>query len=150
MQLVDPLTRLPEELYGNEDGSIPATFQLLYFIGWKPHPSQASNRQDSIYLFEMFCSCTLFSPSPTHIILPTHRPSPPDVGQLGHPWGILGTCPLLTPRKRTLKKRPFLLCVAFYMCIQKGCDVATATWCYSVSVWISIVVHLYAGICHLH
>eukprot|EP00731_Ephydatia_muelleri_P022199 Em0014g790a len=30
-----------KELYGNEDGSIPATFQLLYFIGWKPHPSQA-------------------------------------------------------------------------------------------------------------
>lgn len=30
-----------KELYGNEDGTIPATFQLLYFIGWKPHPSQA-------------------------------------------------------------------------------------------------------------
>ncbi|XP_003392146.1 PREDICTED: arginine-hydroxylase NDUFAF5, mitochondrial-like, partial [Amphimedon queenslandica] len=26
--------------YGNEDGSVPATFQLLYFIGWKPDPSQ--------------------------------------------------------------------------------------------------------------
>ena len=26
-------------LYGNEDGSVPATFQLLFFIGWKPDPS---------------------------------------------------------------------------------------------------------------
>ena len=32
-----------QHLYGiNEDGgtSVPATFQLLYFIGWKPHESQ--------------------------------------------------------------------------------------------------------------
>ena len=28
------------ELYGNEDGSIPATFQIIYMIGWKPDPSQ--------------------------------------------------------------------------------------------------------------
>ena len=40
------------EMYGVEEGAgpqngtgtglkvIPATFQLLYFIGWKPHPSQ--------------------------------------------------------------------------------------------------------------
>lgn len=27
------------DMYGNEDGSVPATFQLLYFIGWKPDPS---------------------------------------------------------------------------------------------------------------
>ncbi|XP_075255117.1 arginine-hydroxylase NDUFAF5, mitochondrial-like isoform X2 [Convolutriloba macropyga] len=27
------------EMYGNED-SIPATFQTINFIGWKPHPSQ--------------------------------------------------------------------------------------------------------------
>lgn len=26
--------------YGNEDGSIPATFCILSFIGWKPDPSQ--------------------------------------------------------------------------------------------------------------
>lgn len=35
-----------KELYGNEEGEgsggVPATFQLLYFIGWKPHPSQVS------------------------------------------------------------------------------------------------------------
>jgi NADH dehydrogenase [ubiquinone] 1 alpha subcomplex assembly factor 5 len=28
------------EMYGNEDGSIPATFQILYMIAWKPDPSQ--------------------------------------------------------------------------------------------------------------
>lgn len=27
-------------MYGNEDGSIPATFEILYMIGWKPHDSQ--------------------------------------------------------------------------------------------------------------
>lgn len=30
-----------KEMYGNEDGSVPATFQILYMIGWKPHDSQA-------------------------------------------------------------------------------------------------------------
>ncbi|KAF9464818.1 S-adenosyl-L-methionine-dependent methyltransferase [Collybia nuda] len=29
-----------KELHGNEDGSIPATFQVIYMIGWKPSPSQ--------------------------------------------------------------------------------------------------------------
>ncbi|KAJ2453911.1 hypothetical protein EV183_001867 [Coemansia sp. RSA 2336] len=29
-----------KELYQNEDGSIPATFQVIYMIGWKPDPSQ--------------------------------------------------------------------------------------------------------------
>ena len=27
-------------MYGNEDKSVPATFQVLYFIAWKPHESQ--------------------------------------------------------------------------------------------------------------
>jgi len=27
-------------LYGNKDGSIPATFQIIYMIGWSPHESQ--------------------------------------------------------------------------------------------------------------
>ncbi|KAI8822243.1 S-adenosyl-L-methionine-dependent methyltransferase [Fimicolochytrium jonesii] len=27
-------------IYGQEDGSIPATFQIIYMIGWKPDPSQ--------------------------------------------------------------------------------------------------------------
>ncbi|CAF0721073.1 unnamed protein product [Brachionus calyciflorus] len=30
-----------KEMYGNEDGSLPATYQILYFIAWKPHESQA-------------------------------------------------------------------------------------------------------------
>ncbi|CAF1051737.1 unnamed protein product [Adineta ricciae] len=29
-------------MYGNQDGSIPATYRILYFIGWKPDPSQKS------------------------------------------------------------------------------------------------------------
>jgi len=29
-----------KEIYGNEDGSIPATFQILYMIGWKPSKTQ--------------------------------------------------------------------------------------------------------------
>ncbi|RXN00994.1 NADH dehydrogenase [ubiquinone] 1 alpha subcomplex assembly factor 5 [Acipenser ruthenus] len=29
-----------KEMYGNEDGSVPATFQILYMIGWKPDSSQ--------------------------------------------------------------------------------------------------------------
>ena len=28
------------EMYGNQDGTIPATFQIIYMIGWKPDPSQ--------------------------------------------------------------------------------------------------------------
>ncbi|KAG0230712.1 hypothetical protein BGW42_000766 [Actinomortierella wolfii] len=29
-----------QEMYGNPDGSVPATFQILYMIGWKPAPTQ--------------------------------------------------------------------------------------------------------------
>eukprot|EP00055_Hartaetosiga_balthica_P016069 m.99761 g.99761 ORF g.99761 m.99761 type:complete len:341 (-) comp9032_c0_seq18:681-1703(-) len=29
-----------QELYGNEDGSIPASFQMVHCVGWKPDPSQ--------------------------------------------------------------------------------------------------------------
>ncbi|KXS10570.1 S-adenosyl-L-methionine-dependent methyltransferase [Gonapodya prolifera JEL478] len=29
-----------KELYGKEDGSIPATFQVIFLIGWKPSPTQ--------------------------------------------------------------------------------------------------------------
>ncbi|EKM79943.1 hypothetical protein AGABI1DRAFT_72662 [Agaricus bisporus var. burnettii JB137-S8] len=29
-----------KELHGNEEGAIPATFQIIYMIGWKPAPSQ--------------------------------------------------------------------------------------------------------------
>nr|XP_031861650.1 uncharacterized protein CI109_002880 [Kwoniella shandongensis]KAA5528722.1 hypothetical protein CI109_002880 [Kwoniella shandongensis] len=29
-----------KELYGNEDGSVPATFSIIFMIGWKPGPNQ--------------------------------------------------------------------------------------------------------------
>ncbi|KAF9062221.1 S-adenosyl-L-methionine-dependent methyltransferase [Rhodocollybia butyracea] len=29
-----------KELHGNEDGTIPATFQVIFMIGWKPAPNQ--------------------------------------------------------------------------------------------------------------
>lgn len=29
-----------QAMYGNPDGSIPATFQLVHMVGWKPHTSQ--------------------------------------------------------------------------------------------------------------
>jgi len=29
-----------KELYGNPDGSIRATFQIIYLIGWCPSPTQ--------------------------------------------------------------------------------------------------------------
>ncbi|KAG2073557.1 S-adenosyl-L-methionine-dependent methyltransferase [Suillus decipiens] len=29
-----------KELHGNEDGSVPATFQIIYMIGWKPSSNQ--------------------------------------------------------------------------------------------------------------
>eukprot|EP01132_Coremiostelium_polycephalum_P008452 gene8452-10383_t len=28
-------------LYGNDDGSVPATFQVIFLIGWSPHESQS-------------------------------------------------------------------------------------------------------------
>ncbi|NXF06943.1 NDUF5 hydroxylase, partial [Smithornis capensis] len=33
------------EMYGNSDGSVPATFQIYYMIGWKYHESQAKPAQ---------------------------------------------------------------------------------------------------------
>jgi len=32
------------ELYGNEDGTVPATFQIIYMIAWKPDPTQVCKR----------------------------------------------------------------------------------------------------------
>uniref|UniRef100_A0A8C9F2L2 Arginine-hydroxylase NDUFAF5, mitochondrial n=1 Tax=Pavo cristatus TaxID=9049 RepID=A0A8C9F2L2_PAVCR len=34
-----------QEIYGNSDGSVPATFQIFYMIGWKFHESQAKPAQ---------------------------------------------------------------------------------------------------------
>ena len=38
-------------MYGNEDGSIPATFEILNLIGWKPHASQVCPNYD--YLLQI-------------------------------------------------------------------------------------------------
>eukprot|EP00112_Aurelia_sp_Birch-Aquarium-sp1_P023323 Seg690.12 transcript_id=Seg690.12/GoldUCD/mRNA.D3Y31 product="Arginine-hydroxylase NDUFAF5 mitochondrial" protein_id=Seg690.12/GoldUCD/D3Y31 len=38
---VEAASRIYKEYYGNPDGSIPATFQILYMIGWKPSVKQA-------------------------------------------------------------------------------------------------------------
>lgn len=35
------------EMYGSEDGSVPATFDILYMIGWKPHESQVRSQWSS-------------------------------------------------------------------------------------------------------
>ncbi|KAK0230411.1 S-adenosyl-L-methionine-dependent methyltransferase [Armillaria fumosa] len=32
-----------KELHGNEDRTVPATFQVIFMIGWKPDPSQAKS-----------------------------------------------------------------------------------------------------------
>lgn len=29
-----------KEIYGNDDSTLPATFQIFYWIGWKPDKSQ--------------------------------------------------------------------------------------------------------------
>lgn len=29
-----------QSMYANPDGSVPATFQVIYMIGWSPHESQ--------------------------------------------------------------------------------------------------------------
>ncbi|KAI9891136.1 MAG: hypothetical protein M1814_003335, partial [Vezdaea aestivalis] len=31
-----------KELHGNEDGTLPATFRIIYMLGWKESPNQAS------------------------------------------------------------------------------------------------------------
>lgn len=34
-------SRIYQEMYGDDDGNIPATFQVLFLIGWKPSDTQA-------------------------------------------------------------------------------------------------------------
>ncbi|KAJ7341633.1 hypothetical protein JRQ81_005966 [Phrynocephalus forsythii] len=36
---------ISQKMYGNSDGTVPATFQLYYMIGWKFHESQARPAQ---------------------------------------------------------------------------------------------------------
>lgn len=39
------------DMYGNNDSSIPATFEIVNFIGWKPHTSQVC-----IGIFVVMCA----------------------------------------------------------------------------------------------
>ncbi|KAF2175661.1 S-adenosyl-L-methionine-dependent methyltransferase [Zopfia rhizophila CBS 207.26] len=41
------------ELHGNEDGSLPATFRLIYMIGWKPSPNQAKPLERGTGMFSI-------------------------------------------------------------------------------------------------
>lgn len=41
-------------MYGHADGSVPATFEILYMIGWKPHDSQVRSSGS----FWVFLSCS--------------------------------------------------------------------------------------------
>lgn len=40
-------------LYANEDGSLPATFRLIYMIGWKPGPNQAKPLERGTGMFSI-------------------------------------------------------------------------------------------------
>ncbi|KAF2201829.1 S-adenosyl-L-methionine-dependent methyltransferase [Delitschia confertaspora ATCC 74209] len=41
------------ELHGNEDGTLPATFRLIYMIGWKPSPNQAKPLERGTGMFSI-------------------------------------------------------------------------------------------------
>lgn len=41
------------ELNGNEDGTLPATFRLIYMIGWKPSPTQAKPLERGTGMFSI-------------------------------------------------------------------------------------------------
>ncbi|KAF2635756.1 S-adenosyl-L-methionine-dependent methyltransferase [Massarina eburnea CBS 473.64] len=41
------------ELHGNEDGTLPATFRLIYMIGWKPSPKQAKPLERGTGMFSI-------------------------------------------------------------------------------------------------
>ena len=42
-----------KELHGNEDGSYPATFRLIYMIGWKKSPTQAKPLERGTGMFSI-------------------------------------------------------------------------------------------------
>jgi hypothetical protein len=41
-------------LYGNEDGTVPATFQVIHLLGWKPASSQAKAARRGTYCTSHF------------------------------------------------------------------------------------------------
>lgn len=42
-----------KELHGNEDGTVPATFRLIYMIGWKHSPEQAKPLERGTGMFSI-------------------------------------------------------------------------------------------------
>lgn len=42
-----------KQLHGNEDGTIPATFRLIYMIGWKRSPTQAKPLERGTGMFSI-------------------------------------------------------------------------------------------------
>lgn len=54
----------PSSSEENKMTNIPATFQLLYFIGWKPHPSQVRQGQ-SVNLIIMVMHVDLIGHTPS-------------------------------------------------------------------------------------
>ncbi|RMZ66460.1 methyltransferase type 12 [Pyrenophora seminiperda CCB06] len=42
-----------KELHGNEDGTLPATFRLIYMIGWKPSETQAKPLERGTAMFSI-------------------------------------------------------------------------------------------------
>lgn len=50
-------------MYRNEDGSVPATYQIYYMIGWKYHDSQVTVRQItflSVFMFPFAFYCFFY------------------------------------------------------------------------------------------
>lgn len=90
------------EMYGSPDdkmdassseedkmANIPATFQLLYFIGWKPHPSQVQQGQ-SVNLIIMVMHVDLIGHTPSsrvcHQIFQRHLCSQREMTPLTQIW----------------------------------------------------------------
>lgn len=42
-----------KELHGNDEGTLPATFRLIYMIGWKPSPAQAKPLERGTGMFSI-------------------------------------------------------------------------------------------------
>uniref|UniRef100_A0A674P3W1 Arginine-hydroxylase NDUFAF5, mitochondrial n=1 Tax=Takifugu rubripes TaxID=31033 RepID=A0A674P3W1_TAKRU len=85
-----------KEMYGNADGSVPATFEILYMIGWKPHHSQVTSVDRStagatggFLSFEILFKCVF-------------RPKRPSEAQPRH---HLGTCPRSADQQQQTTER---------------------------------------------
>lgn len=84
------------EMYGNADRSVPATFEILYMIGWKPHHSQVTTVDRStagatggFLSFEILFKC----------VFRLKRPSE------AQPRHHLGTCPRSADQQQQTTER---------------------------------------------